>query len=231
MGKFHDHRFPGESDDYRRVRDELLEAEIRLRQQLEAVAALRRQLPVSGPIKEDYVFDEDAAELNDRHTTKRTKLSDLFGDKDTLVVYSLMFAPDWEKPCRSCNSILDGINGSAPHINDRVSFVVVSKASIEKLRDWARSRHWHNLRLLSSAGNDYNHDYFAESSEHGQLPALNVFRNVDGQIFHFYNTELLYTVKESGQDGRHVDLIWPIWNIFDLCPEGRGTSWYPKFEY
>ena len=41
---FHDTRFPGESDEYRRSRDELLQAELDLRRQVEAVAAQRRAL-------------------------------------------------------------------------------------------------------------------------------------------------------------------------------------------
>jgi len=32
-------------------------------------------------------------------------------------------------------------------------------------------------------------------------------------------------------DPRHVDPIWPLWNLFDFTPEGRGTNWYPKLSY
>ena len=42
----HEVRFPGESDQYRRARDELLQSEIDLRRQIEAVAAQRRKLPL-----------------------------------------------------------------------------------------------------------------------------------------------------------------------------------------
>jgi predicted dithiol-disulfide oxidoreductase (DUF899 family) len=28
-----------------------------------------------------------------------------------------------------------------------------------------------------------------------------------------------------------VDSIWPLWNVFDLTPEGRGTTWYPRLNY
>jgi predicted dithiol-disulfide oxidoreductase (DUF899 family) len=42
----HDTRFPGENDEYRRRRDELLQAELELRRQVEAVAAQRRALPL-----------------------------------------------------------------------------------------------------------------------------------------------------------------------------------------
>jgi predicted dithiol-disulfide oxidoreductase (DUF899 family) len=31
-------------------------------------------------------------------------------------------------------------------------------------------------------------------------------------------------------DPRHVDLIWPVWNLLDLTPGGRGTDWYPSLD-
>ncbi len=49
--------WPNESDEYRQARDELLEAEIELRRQEEAVAARRRALPLGGEVTGDYVFD------------------------------------------------------------------------------------------------------------------------------------------------------------------------------
>ena len=209
MGKFHANKFPGETETYRRMRDQLLESEINLRKQIEEVAALRRQLPQGGKIKEDYVFDEGASDLSDRRTVRRTRLSELFdAGKNTLVIYSFMFAPDWGKACPSCTSILDGLNGSAPHIYDRVNFAVVAKAPIDKIREWGLGRGWNNLRLLSSSHNTYNRDYFAESDERGQMPAINVFQKGKDQIHHFYNSELLYASAEPGQDPRHVDLIF-----------------------
>ena len=48
MGQFHDNHFPGESDAYRANRDALLAAEMELRKQIEAVAAMRRALPLGG---------------------------------------------------------------------------------------------------------------------------------------------------------------------------------------
>ena len=56
----HTVRFPGESDDYRQAREELLEAEIDLRRRTEAVAAKRRALPPGGAVPEDYRFEEVA---------------------------------------------------------------------------------------------------------------------------------------------------------------------------
>ncbi|NGP76977.1 DUF899 family protein [Balneolaceae bacterium YR4-1] len=232
MGEFHDKSFPGESAEYRKKRDRLLQAEIELRRQIERVAEQRRALPVGGPVKVDYVFQEGASELTDRETRRDVRISELFEDgKQSLFIYSFMYHPDSEVPCTSCNSVLDGLNGQAPHIADRVNFAVVAKAPIQKIRSWALKRGWNNLRMLSSYKNNYNLDYFGESPDGSQWPAVNVFRKTRDGIFHFYNTELLYAPSEKGQNPRHVDLIWPLWNVFDMTPEGRGTDWYPRFEY
>ncbi len=232
MTTFHDNRFPGESDAYRGARDQLLEAEIELRKRIEEVAALRRQLPAGGRIAEDYVFDESAAELSDASAVRQTRLSELFQPgKDSLVIYSFMYAPDADAACPMCTAILDGLDGNAPHVGDRVSLAVVAKAPIEKFRAWALGRDWRHLRLLSSANNTYNRDYFTESSAENQLPAINVFRRTADGIYHSYNTELLYVPAEEGQNFRHADMIWPLWNLFDMTPEGRGTDWYPKLAY
>ena len=123
------------------------------------------------------------------------------------------------------------MNGSAIHIQQRPNFAVVAKSPIERIREFARSRGWKNLRLLSSASNSYNADYQGENEKGNQMPSLNVFVRRNGKIFHAYNTELLFAPPEPGQDGRHVDMIWPVWNMFDYTPEGRGTDWYPKLSY
>ena len=109
--------------------------------------------------------------------------------------------------------------------------MVVAKLPIQRIRNVARERGWKNLHLLSSEGNTYNHDYQGENATGDQTPALNVFTRRDGKIYHTYNTELMFTVGEPGQDPRHVDLIWPIWNLLDFTPEGRGTDWRPKLRY
>ena len=231
-GSLHSIRFPNESTEYREARDRLLEAEMALRKNIEEVAALRRKLPLGGAIPEDYVFEEGAPDINDSGTARKTRLSELFSPgKDTLVIYSYMFGPQMKAPCVSCTSILDGLNGSAPHIRQRVNFAVAAKSPLARIRELARDRGWDNLRLLSSANNTYNRDYHGESPKGDQLPSLNVFVRRDGNIHHFYQTELLFAPGEPGMDGRHVDLIWPIWNMFDFTPEGRGTDWYPRLSY
>jgi predicted dithiol-disulfide oxidoreductase (DUF899 family) len=47
----------------------------------------------------------------------------------------------------------------------------------------------------------------------------------DGRIRHTWGMELFYAPRDPGQDPRGVDLIWPLWNILDLTPGGRGEGW------
>src|ERR1700761_5902059 len=76
--------FPNESAAYREARNALLVEEIKLRRHLEQVAAMRRQLPPGGEVKKPYRFEGENGPAT---------LADLFGDKDTLIVYSYMFGP------------------------------------------------------------------------------------------------------------------------------------------
>jgi len=115
-------------------------------------------------------------------------------------------------------------------VNQRVNFAVIAKSSVERIRSFAKSRGWSNLRLLSSANNTYNKDYQGENAEEQQRPALNVFVRRDGKIFHFYCTELMFAPSDTGQGPRHVDLAWPLWSLFDFTPEGR-PAWRPMLSY
>jgi predicted dithiol-disulfide oxidoreductase (DUF899 family) len=213
--------FPNESQEYRAARSELLQAEIELRKQIEAVAAQRRRLPSGGEVAEDYVFEGAKGSV---------RLSQLFENGNTLVAYSFMFGPKMPKACPMCTSMLDGLDGNAHHIAQRTNLVVIAKSPLPRILEHARSRGWSNLKLLSSEKNSYNRDYHGESAEGAQMPMLNVFRK-DKTIRHFYGTELLFTKAEPGQNARHVDAIWPLWNLLDFTPEGRGSNWYPKLEY
>ena len=224
-------RFPNESAAYRRARDKLLAAERALRRQVETVAALRRRLPLGGVVPEDYVFEEMARDLA-AHTTEQVRLSELFArPQASLVLYSFMYGPDVASPCPMCTSILDALDGEAPHIAQRINFAIVAKSPIERICDFAQARGWRNLRLLSSAGNSYNRDYHGETASGAQMPCLNVFEKRGGHVHHFTASELLYAKPDRSMGHRHVDVVWPLWNVFDFAREGRGASWYPKLSY
>jgi len=219
----HNARFPGESPKYRTSRDTLLKREMALRRETEKVAAERRKLPPGGVLKEDYVFEGPDGPV---------RFSELFAPgKDTLLVYNFMFGPQMAAPCPMCTAILDGLDGQAQHATERVNLVVVAKSPLARIRSFANSRGWHRLHLLSSAANTYNHDYHGEDEKGAQMPMMNVFTRRDGRIHHAWGSEMLFGAFERGEDARHVDSIWPLWNLFDMTPEGRGTTWYPKLRY
>ena len=230
-------RFPNESTAYRAARNVLLAEEMELRRQVERVAAHRRALPMGGEVREDYVFEGESG---------RTKLSQLFApDKETLAIYSFMFGPERERPCPGCTHFLDALEGSTRHILQRLNFVVVAKSPVSRLQAFARERGWRQLRLLSTAANTYDRDYFGDSTalsaamrdqqefkpgEEWDMPILNVFRRDGGTIRHFWGSELLYVPPEPGQEYRHNDLLDPLWNMLDVTPEGRG-DFHPRLEY
>ena len=214
--------FPNETRQYRTARKKLLGAELTLRRQVEKVAALRRKLPAGGDVPQDYVFTSQQGPL---------KLLELFERGNTLVAYSFMYGPQMKNACPMCTSMLDALEGNAQHLAQRTSLVVIAKSPIERIVEYARGRGWRNLRLLSSAGTSYNRDYHGENEKGAQLPMMNVFVKRDGKVRHFYGTELLYAPEDKGQNARHIDLMWPLWNVLDLTPEGRGSDWYPKLSY
>jgi predicted dithiol-disulfide oxidoreductase (DUF899 family) len=220
--------FPNESAKYRTARNKLFKAELALRRQTEAVAKLRRKLPLGGEIPEDFVFDEGADVVGMR----KVRLSELFAPgRDTLLLYGYMYSLAMNNPCPMCTSILDALDGQAQHVSQRVNIAVVAKSPLPRILTFARNRGWKNLRFLSSADNSYNRIYHAEDEEGRQLPMMNVFVKKGDTIRHFWASELLYSKADPGQNQRHVDIFWPLWNLLDLTPEGRGTNWYPKISY
>ena len=237
--------FPAESADYRAARDRLLQQEIELRRTMEAVAEARRRLPPGGVVPEDYVFQGPGA---DGAATEVT-LSQLFdSDNDSLVIYNFMFPRSYggdrpgpatgetarlplaEGPCPSCVALLDQLDGAALHASQWVNFAVVAKAPLPRLLTWSRERGWRNLRLLSSATNTFNLDYHGEAADGSQIPMLNVFRRDGETIRHFWGAELTYGPMDPGQDHRSVGTLEPLWNLFDLIPEGR-PDWDEQLDY
>ena len=225
----HDKRLPNESQDYRSARDKLLAEENALREQIERVAALRRQLPVGGEIKEDYEFEE--IDLADG-STHSIRFSELFGDKSDLLAYSYMYGPEWENPCPSCTSLIDGIDAVSRHVRQQAELVVIGKATPAQLYDMARERGWTDLRLLSGEKNNYARDYNAQPGESSEslLPLMNAFQKDDSGIHHFWASELLWTPMEGGHP-RHVDIAWPLWGLLDMTRSGRHPQIGPQLRY
>jgi predicted dithiol-disulfide oxidoreductase (DUF899 family) len=218
--------YPNESAEYRAARDSLLKEELALREQIERVAKQRRTLPPGGLVKEDYVFDE-RVDGKDR----TTRLAELFSPKkDTLLLYSFMYAPEMTAACPMCTSFLDGLHGQLVHLEPRINVAIVAKHSPARIHEFAASRGWDGFRLLSSANNTYNADYFGETDA-GQTTMANVFVRNDGEMRHFWGTEMSFANAIEGGNMRHLDQAWAMWNVLDMTPGGRGDQFYPALSY
>ena len=158
--------FPNESQEYRHARDALLRQEVELMRQLEAVTAQRQSLPPGGEIPEDYVFDR----IGDDGAPTGVRMSELFGDSDTLMLYSPMFPrlcgddrpipthgifaelPVDQTPCPSCAALVDMWDGMYAQLDGLGGkLAVVAKSPIEQVATFARERGWHHIQVLSAA--------------------------------------------------------------------------------
>ena len=215
-------RYPNESPEYRRARQALLIEEIELRRHLERVAEQRRALPPGGEVMKDYRFQSETGPVS---------FADLFGGKQTLLVYSYMFGPQRARPCPMCTSLLSAWDGEARDVEQRVALAVVARSPIEKLVAFKRERGWRNLKLYSDTSGDFSRDYRAIALDGGDDANLNVFTRANGKILHFWSGEMGPESADPGQDPRGAPDLMPLWTLLDFTPEGRGTDWYPKLEY
>ena len=215
-------RYPNESAEYRRARQALLQEEIELRRHIERVAERRRALPPGGPVLKSYQFQGEQGPAS---------FADLFGDKQTLLVYSYMFGPQRARPCPMCTSMLSALDGETLDLEQRVALAVIARSPIERLVAFKQERGWRSLRLYSDSSQEFSRDYHAISPDGGDDANLNVFTRIDGTIRHFWSGEMGFESADPGQDPRGAPDLMPLWTFLDFTPEGRGTDWYPKLEY
>ena len=216
------YRMPSESAEYRRARNALLAEEIELRRHIERVAEQRRALPPGGEVKKSYKFQSERGPVT---------FADLFGDKQTLIVYSWMYGSQRERPCPMCTSLLSAWDGEAQDIEQNVALAVVAQSPIEKLVAFKKERGWRNLKLYSDINSEYSKDYYANTPEWDDSAAFHVFTRRDGTIRHFYGGEMGFETADPGQDPRGAPDLMPLWTVLDATPEGRKADWYPSLEY
>jgi predicted dithiol-disulfide oxidoreductase (DUF899 family) len=215
-------RFPNESYEYRQARDALLAEEIELRRHIEHVAERRRALPPGGPVTGDYRFVGENGPA---------RFADLFGDKETLAIYSFMFGPKRERACPMCTSLLSAWDGEARDIEQNIALAVVARSPIERLVAFKKERGWRNLKLYSDVDGRFSRDYNAMMPDGDDIAEINVFTRRDGTIRHFWGGEMSFATADPGQDPRGAPDPMPIWTVLDMTPEGRAADWYPKLEY
>jgi predicted dithiol-disulfide oxidoreductase (DUF899 family) len=213
-------RFPKESEAYRTARNALLAEEIELRRKIEHVAALRRALPPGGEIPRDFELVSETGPI---------RFSALFGDKDTLLVYSMMYGPQRKAPCPMCTSFLTSWNGTAVNLRERVAMAVTARSPIERLVEYRQQRGFANLHLVSDTSGEYTRTYVNPGD--GDVPGFSVFTRRAGTIRHFYSSEMSGPMADPGQDPRGAPDLDPLWLMLDCTPEGRGTDWYPELDY
>lgn len=212
--------FPGESAQYRAARNALLIEEIELRRQMERVAAQRRALPPGGEIPQNIDLVSETGPI---------RFSTLFGNKDTLLVYSMMYGPQRKAPCPMCTSFLSSWNGTAVNLRERVAIAVTARSPIERLIEYQKQRGFGNLPFFSDPSGEYTRTYV--SREDADVPGFSVFTRRGGTIRHFYSGEMSGDMADPGQDPRGAPDPDPLWLMLDWTPEGRGTDWYPKLDY
>jgi predicted dithiol-disulfide oxidoreductase (DUF899 family) len=216
------YRIPNESAEYRRARNALLAEEIELRRHIERVAAQRRALPPGGEVKKNYKFQSEHGPVT---------FADLFGDKESLVVYSWMYGAQRERPCPMCTSLLSAWDGEAQDMEQNVALAIIAQSPIEKLIAFKQERGWRNLKLYSDIGSEYSKDYYANTPEWDDTAAFHVFTRRDGTIRHFWGGEMGFETADPGQDPRGAPDLMPLWTVIDSTPEGRKADWYPSLEY
>jgi predicted dithiol-disulfide oxidoreductase (DUF899 family) len=215
-------RYPNESPEYRRAREALLAEEIELRRHIERVAAQRRALPPGGAVTKDYRFVGENGPVG---------FADLFGNRQSLVVYSYMFGPQRQRPCPMCTSLLSSWDGEARDIEQNVALAVIAGSPIERLVAFKKERGWRNLKLYSDPGGEFSRDYHALLPDGGDTAGFNVFTRRDGTIRHFWSGEMGFESADPGQDPRGAPDLMPLWTVLDSTPEGRHATWYPKLDY
>ena len=137
-------------EEWLKARLDLLNAEKELTSKSDQVAKQRQALPWVR-VEKDYRFETCQGEES---------LKDLFRGRSQLLVYHLMFGPDYKAPCPSCSFIADGFNGFWEHLyHHDVMLWAISRAPYGKIGAHKERAGW-TFPWASSFGSDFNQDYF-----------------------------------------------------------------------
>ena len=209
-------------EEWLEARKRLLVKEKQATRERDALNAERRRLPMVAVDKE-YVFEGPDGKV---------ALADLFGDSRQLIVQHVMFGPDWDAACPGCTAgINETSDGMIAHLRTRdTNFVLVSRAPLEKLRQYQAKMGW-TIPWYSSYGSDFNYDYQAtadkerqqfvynykeqpdllEDEDSTELPGFSFFLRDGDQVFHTYSTW-----------ARGTDTVGSAYSFLDLTALGRS---------
>src|SRR5712691_7645811 len=136
----------------------LLKEEKELTRRSDELARWRQELPWVR-IEKEYRFETEGGSAS---------LADLFGGRSQLLMYHLMFGPEYSGACPVCSTIADGFHGSVVHLeNHDVAMVAVSLASFDAIQAYKRRMGW-SFPWASSLGSDFNFDFNVSLTEEQQ---------------------------------------------------------------
>ena len=203
----------------------LLEQEKELTRARDALNAERRRLPMVRMEKE-YTFDGQGGQVT---------LTELFGDRMQLIIWHIMFGPDWDAACPTCTNFMNELSPAALArlCECQTAFALVSRAPLAKIEAYQASKGW-TLPWYSSYGSDFNYDFQVTLDDSvGQLiynyrpepgllggerstemPGARCFLRDGGEIFH------TYSAYARGLD--HTDMPYA---LLDLSALGRQEAW------
>jgi predicted dithiol-disulfide oxidoreductase (DUF899 family) len=204
------------------ARKRLLAEEKAFTKARDRLSASRQALPWE-PIP-DYVFAGTAGEV---------RLSDLFRGRSQLIVYHLMFHPDWNAACKSCSFWADNFERIVVHLNARnANLAAVSRAPLDKLDAFKRRMGWTFEWVSCGATGAFNRDFGANFTpdevkqpganyNYGSMhfgmedaPGLSVFaKDETGALFHTYSTY-----------SRGLDMLNGAYHYLDILPKGRDEE-------
>jgi predicted dithiol-disulfide oxidoreductase (DUF899 family) len=232
----------GTREEWLAARLELLDAEKELTRRSDELTRRRQELPWVR-IDKEYRFHTDQGEAS---------LADLFQGRSQLLVYHLMFGPEYTAACRSCSAIADGFSGSVVHLaNHDVTLSAVSQAPLEKLQAYKLRMSW-SFPWASSYGSDFNYDFQASNTEEQQRSGAveHNFRPLDvrqsleagreGPLAEFaadHGVDWATYIRERPGMSAFVlgiDALWGMYQWLDRAPLGRnetGIWWRRHDEY
>jgi predicted dithiol-disulfide oxidoreductase (DUF899 family) len=155
---------------------------------------------------------ETIKEFNFQGVNGSKTLSQLFGDKDELILIHFM-----GKSCSYCTLWADGYNGYTEHFQSRAAFAVTTPDDIETASAFAEERGW-RFPVYSTNGNDFQKamGFYGEKDEHpGPWPGVSIFIKDGDQVKR--KTQAMFGPG---------DLFCGAWHFFDLLPNGPD-GWQP----
>ena len=217
-------RFTSESSAYARAREALLAEEIEVRRHLGRLARQNRELPQGPEMPETWKF----VGMNGGDVG----LADMFGQRDTLVLYHWMYGPERNRPCPMCTNLLGPLAANAADLKQRVALAVVSRSKVERMIAFGVERGWRDLPYYQATGDAFSVAIGGLDPEKGgEMPVLMVLRKVDGKVRLHWMGETTMARADPGEDPRGAVDLAPLWNVLDLTPAGRDPKWYPRLSY